>query len=161
MRKLIALVLPFLMLAGVLITLSVFEAQRGADWQIELTKYLAQRQASGEIITVEKVVEASRPENFSPSMGQAARIDWVWSIEEVPMPPTALRCVLLAKQPQTTVSAQTGPAQQVIFIGYHSDQMWRMGWLVYEGPLAPFTPKVVANLDTLGCNLISHNTLPQ
>jgi len=160
MRRFIALILPFLMLAGVLITLSMFESRRGSDWEIKLRDYLAQHQAPGEIIRVEKVIEASRPENFNPSMGQAVRSSWEWGIEELP-PPTAMRCVLLVWKSPAAAQIQAEPKRQVIFIGYHSDKLWRMGWLVHEGLSAPFTPKVLANLDTLGCNLISNDTLSQ
>jgi hypothetical protein len=123
------------------------------DWETALNRYLASVRLPDETIGVEAVVEASKPQNFTANMGKAAPVDWTWQIEEVPFPPTALRCVLLERVPSSAPGVAGKPKRQVVFVGYHNDMLWRAGWLVHEGPQEPFGPELVADLDSIGCHL--------
>ncbi|MEM7346631.1 MAG: hypothetical protein AAF485_20500 [Chloroflexota bacterium] len=89
-------------------------------------------------------MEASQPWNYLNTMGKPVPRGWVWGIETVPFPPTAMQCVLLAEGEIN---------QQVIYVGYHTDNLWRVGWLVHEGPTSPFQPEHIVNLTEIGCDL--------
>lgn len=153
MKRLIALAVPFLVLVSVLVTLAWFEARRAPDWEIVLNDYLAPRGLASETVKIQAVVEAGRPWNFTAAMGQPVGNDWPWDIDRLPFPPTAMRCVLLQKGSSSALTDEGEPERQVIYVGYHDDTLWRAGWLVHEGPQAPFTPELFADLDTIGCDL--------
>jgi hypothetical protein len=157
MKRIIALAFPFLVLVGAVITVLALEARRVPDWQSELNSYVARSRLPGETITVLAEVEASRPWNFSPAMGKAVANEggWPWGNGELPppYPPTAVRCVLLERERKPVTGGGGESIRQVIFVGYHSDGLWRAGWLTHEGPLEAFTPELVANLDAIGCDL--------
>jgi hypothetical protein len=77
-------------------------------------------------------------------MGVARRLDdWRWEVR-LPYPPDELVCVLLA-------GAQA--QHQVVYVGHHTDTLWRVGWLVHQGPASPFPPDVAVELAALGCEL--------
>ena len=152
MKRIIALAFPFIMLVSVVMTFAALEARRGPDWKFELNDYIAQSKLPAETIKVQAVVEASKPWNFSEAMGQAVRNDWRWTIDELPFPPQAMQCVLLERSRKSTVGAKTEPERQVVFVGYHTDTLWRVGWLVHEGPKEPFTQELAAHLNTIGCD---------
>jgi hypothetical protein len=40
-----------------------------------------------------------------------------------------------------------------IFLVHHSDALYRVGWLAYEGPEEPFGPQLAADLASIGCDL--------
>jgi hypothetical protein len=153
MKRIIALAFPFLVLASVVITFAALEARRMPDWETTLSDYIAWSRLPDETIKVQAVVEASKPWNFRATMGKAVRNDWRWGIEQLPFPPTAMRCVLLERERKSAVGVPGEPKHQVIFVGYHTDTLWRVGWLVHEGPQEGFTPELVADLDTIGCDL--------
>ena len=153
MKKIIALVLPFTVLVGVFIPLIVFEQQRIPDWQAELNDYIAKNSRPTELITVRVVTNATQPWNFSASMGQAVPTDWEWSTDTVPPPSDMIKCVLVERNRRATATTPGEQYDQIIFISHHTDTLWPVGWLVYEGPIAPFTPKVATHLDNLGCDL--------
>jgi hypothetical protein len=157
MKKIIALAFPFLVLVGAVITVLALEARRVPDWESELNSYIARSRLPGETITVLAQVEVSRPWNFSPAMGRAIANEsgWPWGNGELPppYPPTAVRCVLLEHERKLATGEAAEPLRQVIFVSYHSDGLWRAGWLTHEGPQDAFTPELMANLDAIGCDL--------
>ena len=157
MKRSIALAFPFLVLVGAVITVLTLEARRVPDWQSELNSYIARSRSPGETITVLAQVEASRPWGFGPAMGRAIASEngWPWGDSELPppYPPTAVRCVLLERGRKLATGEAGEPLRQVIFVSYHSDGLWRAGWLTHEGPLEAFTPELIANLDAIGCDL--------
>ena len=156
MKRMIALAFPFLVLVGAVITVLTLEARRVPDWQSELNSYIARSRVPGETITVLAQVEASRPWSFSPAMGRAIANEngWPWGDSELPppYPPTAVRCVLLERDRKLATGEAGDPLRQVIFVSYHSDNLWRVGWLTHEGPREVFTPELAANLDAIGCD---------
>lgn len=141
MKKIIALAIPLLVLVGTAVLFITLESRRMPDWELELNEYLARPDA----FAVQQVVLARHPENFKPDMGAPVQGDWPWGIEVLPYPPQALRCVLLA-QPDAA-------KQQTVYVGYYSDALWRSGWLVHEGPEAPFSPTLDGHLTAIGCDL--------
>lgn len=153
MKKIIALGFPLMVLVSVVTVLVLLEGQRVPDWQAELSEYITQHRLPGETIKVGVAVQASNPENFQESMGRAVPNDWPWGIGEVPFPPSALKCILLERDRKPIGGTQTEPKRQVIFVGYHSDSLWHVGWLVHEGPVEPFTPEDTTTFNTIGCDL--------
>ena len=157
MKRIIALAFPFAVLVGAVITVLALEARRTPDWQSELNSYVARSRLPDETITVLAEVEASRPWNFSPAMGKAVANEsgWPWGDNELPppFPPTAVRCVLLEHERKPAAGGPGESIRQVVFVGYHTDGMWRAGWLTHEGPLEAFAPELIADLDAIGCNL--------
>lgn len=152
-KRLIALVVPFLVLVGAVITLAWLEARRAPDWETEFNNYVARRGLARESIKIQAVVEAGRPWDFSATMGKPVSNDWPWGIDELPFPPAAVRCVLLEKEGESAFDVEGEPQRQVIYVGYHNDTLWRAGWLVHEGPQTPFTPELATDLATVGCDL--------
>jgi hypothetical protein len=157
MKRIIALAFPFVVLVGAVITVLALEARRTPDWQSELNSYVARSRLPDETITVLAEVEASRPWKFSLAMGKAVANEngWPWGNGELPppFPPTAVRCVLLERERKPAAGGPGESIRQVIFVGYHTDGLWRAGWLTHEGPLEAFTPELTANLGAIGCDL--------
>lgn len=89
MKKLIALMLPWLVLGATLVAVVVLEALRTPDWQAELEAYVATQTVTG-TLTVQSVAEAERPWHFEAAMGQVVSP----FVEEIPYPPQKVRCVL-------------------------------------------------------------------
>ena len=83
-------------------------------------------------------------------MGEAVRNDWRWKVSKLPFPPLAVQCVLLERTRESD-GAEDEPLRQVVFVGHHSDGLYRVGWLVHEGPKEPFSPELQAHLDAIGC----------
>ena len=140
-----------MVLVGVITTVILLEGRRGPDWQVELSEYIIQHRLPDGTIKVGEAVKANKPENFQQSMGLAIPNGWPWGIEEVPFPPSAMKRVLLEQSRNT--GAETQSRRQVIFVGYHSDSLWRMGWLVHEGPIEPFTQEHITTITAIGCDL--------
>ena len=157
MKRIVALAFPFLVLIGAVTTVLALEARRVPDWESELNSYIARSRAPGETITVLAQVEASRPRNFSPAMGRAMAngSGWQWETIESPppYPPTAVHCVLLERVRKFAAGEAGESLRQVIFVSYHSDGLWRAGWLTHEGSQEVFTPELKANLEAIGCDL--------
>jgi hypothetical protein len=134
-------------LAAVAFTLGfiiALEVQRGPDWRLELDAYLAQHTAPAETVRVLAVKKARQPWNFTAAMGAPEAGDRI-----VPSyPPQAVRCALLARS-----RMGAGSVHQVVFLVYHSDALYRVGWLAHEGPEEPFGPEVTEHLELIGCDL--------
>jgi hypothetical protein len=153
MKKILALGIPVLVLLGVVIALAKLEGRRRPDWETTLGDYISRSAQRGEVIEVHKVVDASRPWHFAPEMGRAVRSNWTWQIVQLPFPPKALRCVLVERKRTSALGVPEAPKRQVIYVAYHTDELWRAGWLVHEGPQEPFAAELVADLQAIGCDL--------
>jgi len=121
MKRIIALTIPLAVLIVVLVTLAVLETQRGPDWQLELDEYIAHSALPSETITIQSVIEASKPWNFSEEMGRAVRDDWRWESVDPSFPPEAVQCVLLEQSRKSTIGAEEESRHQVAFVAYHTE----------------------------------------
>ena len=45
------------------------------------------------------------------------------------------------------------PVRQVVYPVDHSDALYRVGWLAYEGPEEPFDEALRSDLASIGCDL--------
>jgi hypothetical protein len=134
-----------LMVAVLAIVAGVFallEATRMPDWEIALQDYLTQN-GWGVNRTPYQAARASQPWHFIPQMGRAIIQDWTWEGIDLPYPPDQVVCVL---------AGQDGGAR-LLFVCYHSDNLWRSGWVVHEGPQSPFTLADREILRQIGCDL--------
>jgi hypothetical protein len=43
--------------------------------------------------------------------------------------------------------------RQVVYLVHHSDALYRVGWLAYEGPEEPFDEALRSDLASIGCQL--------
>lgn len=152
-KKVVALAVSIVALIVAIVIVAVLEARRGPNWRLELDEYIAQSASPSETITIQSVVEASKPWNFSREMGRAVRDDWRWESVAPSFPPKAVQCVLLEQSRKLTVGAEEEPRQQVVFVAHHTDALYRVGWLAYVGPKAPFTQELAAHLAAIGCDL--------
>ena len=124
------------------------EFQRGPNWRLELDEYVEDRRLPEEIVWVEEVRRARRPQDFTPGMGLPAD-----EADLVPtFPPRAVRCVVLRWMMPMDDGAPQGRSQ-VVFVVRHSDGLYRVGWRVYEGPEPPFEAAARADLERIGCGL--------
>jgi tetratricopeptide (TPR) repeat protein len=152
-RRLIALGVPMAALIVALVAFAVAEGRRGPDWQRELDRYIAQSALPSETVTIRSVAEANEPQNFSGEMGRAAPSDWRWGSVTPPLPPAAVQCVLLERARPPAPGSAGESVRQVVYVAYHTDALYRVGWLTYEGPEDPFAPVAAAHLSALGCGL--------
>lgn len=153
MKRIIALTVPFAVTILVVTAVAALEMRRGPDWQIELDEYMAYSALPSETVTIRSVVEAREPWNFSEGMGSAVRDDWRWASIDLPFPPHALRCALLERSREPTAGAEEGSRRQVVFVAYHTDALYRIGWVVHEGPQEPFPRELATHLAAIGCDL--------
>jgi tetratricopeptide (TPR) repeat protein len=148
-KRVATVALPVVILAAVVVTVAALEARRGPDWRLTLDNYLAQRAERLEVLTVQQVVAARQPANFVPAMGVPVPGGPVWESVRPAFPPQAVQCVLIDK----SASASDESGRQVVYVAYHSDSLYHVGWRVYEGPQAPFPPQLQADLRAIGCDL--------
>ena len=143
------LVVCFVLAMVVVAALVVMQAHRGPDWRPVLNEYIAQSASPGEAEPMQRATAARRPDAFTASMGRAARGDVLWDLVTPEFPPEAVQCVLLDR------SGSTGGAQrrEVVYVAYHNDGQFRVGWRVYRAGEAPFSAQLQADLQTLGCDL--------
>lgn len=147
-RRIVALTIPvavFLFALGFIVGL---EVRRGPDWRLELEAYAARQTSPSETIAVRRVERARKPWAFSADMGRSVRDDALYTSA----PAREVRCALLVRS-LTGAAAAEGPARQVVFLVRHSDALYQVGWLAYEGPEAPFGADVREDLETIGCDL--------
>jgi len=147
-RRIAALAVPLVVLFFVLGFVVALEVQRGPNWRLELDAYVADETTPTEMVAVRDVGRARRPWRFTPAMGVLVRGDGV----SPTFPPEAVRCALVERR-GTEEDGEAEPTRQIIFLVRHSDTLYHVGWLAYEGPEEPFGPDLRANLTTIGCNL--------
>jgi hypothetical protein len=157
MNRVIALIIPLMVLVATTMTVVTLEVQREPDWQRELEAYIEAR-AMTETLTVQAVAEAQKPWNFVPRMGIPALNVSTWATaEKLPYPPREVQCALLAQQdPRTELETPDDSVpveRRIVYLGYHSDTLWNVGWLIHEGPREPFSAEVRAHLAAIGCDL--------
>ncbi len=158
MKRVIALTIPLMVLVATVTILVIFEVQRPPDWKSELEAYIEARAVS-ETLTVQSVVKAEKPWNFAAHMGIPALNLSTWATaEKLPYPPHEVQCVLLVRQnpplTQSKTQEESGSFErQIVYISYHSDTLWNVGWLTHEGAREPFSADVKEDLATIGCDL--------
>jgi hypothetical protein len=145
-RRVLFITLPVLIpLATLLIVLVVAEAERPAEWEVQLSEYLTHRNAvQPGTVRLEQITQATKPWNYSPEMGHAV-FGNDFNSETLPFPPEQIRCVLLENR-------QTQD-EEVIFLAYHSDQLWNMDWVVHKPTVALSDPRLVEFMQMIGCSL--------
>jgi len=143
-------ILPAVVLIALGVAFAVLEAKRTPDWRIGLDEYLESVFSPAGRMTVELADRASKPWNFRKDMGDAVIRTRMWDSIELPVPPKEVMCVLLVRTRSSTVDA--GGAR-LVFVGFHTDNLWKQGWIVYEGPESPFTQAVKEDLASIGCDL--------
>ena len=149
-RKLHTMLIPLLIVAGVVAGYWVLESSRPPDWDQALRNYVRRQLPPNAIIEIQRSVSAGKPQNFSTRMGIRTATEWTWEITSVPMPPEAVQCVLLDR---TIPGAPLSESErQIVYLAYHSDNLWRSGWVAYAGPYAPFEPELIATLAEIGCD---------
>jgi len=147
-RKIVALAAPVAVLLFALGFIIALERQRGPNWQLELDEYVAQHTTLTETIRVQTVTRARRPSNFTAAMGTPQAGDWI-----IPSyPPQAVRCALVVRT-HPTDGGEIESVRHVVYLAHHSDALYRVGWLAYEGPREPFGPQLKADLASIGCDL--------
>ncbi len=105
-------------------------------------------------VQVQRTVNARQPWNFDERMGRAwlRPGEWPWQIDRLPFPPNALYCVLIERTPSASAKSSLKAARQLLYVAHHSDQLWRLGWVVHEGQQAPFGAADFKRLVELGCD---------
>jgi len=146
-RRLIALAVPVAVLFFALGFVVGLEVQRGPNWRLELEDYVAEHRSPGDAATIETVARARRPDEFSAAMGTLADPGDIQPSSGA----GAVRCVLL--EWSRPMDDGDRPWRQVVFLVHHSDALYRVGWLAYEGPQEPFGPQLTADLNRIGCDL--------
>jgi hypothetical protein len=145
-----------LSLVVLLVTIGVVvaaEARRGPDWRLELDDYVARSAAPSETVTIHSVVEAGEPQLFHAGMGSAVSDEWPWGSITPSFPPRAVQCVLLERSRGSGAGGERASVRQVVFVVHHSDMLYRVGWLAYEGSEEPFSSGFLAHLSSIGCDL--------
>jgi hypothetical protein len=140
-QKIKALWLIVVMFLALLIPLVLLEARRTPDWQAELARYLERSGTSGVGEHLVDVAEAQHPEQLDAQLVVAAPTGWAWEGIDVPLP-EKLRCVRIAEEPE----------RRYLFVGYHSDGLWHMGWLVHAFCECAGEEEKLVLLDKLGCS---------
>jgi len=141
-----------LALIALIVAFARLEARRGPNWRLELEEYVVHSASPSETVAIQSVVEAKAPQNFRQEMGTAARDDWRWGAIQPSFPPEAVRCVLLERSRPSVTGGERQSARQVVFLAYHTDALYRVGWLAYAGPEEPFPPDLATNLAAIGCD---------
>lgn len=151
-QRILALSILAITLFAVIATFAALEAKRPQDWQRALDDYLASSAAPSGAATVQLVIPAQEPWNFSPDMASPVLTGWLWGNIDIP-PPREMKCVLLERAASSTATSQRPSIREVVLIGYHSDQLWHQGWVVYEIDSDLSIPESLKNLAVLGCDL--------
>jgi hypothetical protein len=152
MRRVVALLVPFAVLIATIGTVGVLEARRLPDWRLELDRYLEATGRPSETVAVQSVVQARRPWNLAPDIVSTASMDPTWQSIDVP-PPSNVRCVLLERVRYSPATAGEWRTQEVVLLGYHTDLLWKDGWIVYELTSDWCTPESHQALAQVGCDL--------
>ncbi len=143
---LVTIMVCFVIALVVVAAAVVMQAHRGPDWQLVLNDYVAQSASPDEAKPAQTVAAARHPEAFTGSMGRAARGDVLWEFVTPDFPPRDVQCVLLDR-------SGAEQRREVVYVAYHDDGLYRVGWRVYRAGEAPFTPELLADLHAIGCDL--------
>jgi hypothetical protein len=130
-RMIMALTLITAVVLVVFIPLGLFESRRTPDWQSRLSQYLEISGVSRQDILRVEVAEAQHPGQFAVQMLQAVPAGTWQGIDRIPLPET-VRCVRIERQGQAGPGIVQPAIGKYLLIGYHSDELWRSGWLVHE-----------------------------
>jgi len=120
-------------------------AARPPDWEVELSAYLTARNTTlADPVILKTVARATKPRNFSgdtfyPVFGNDFR-----GSGGLPYPPEQVQCVRLANRHREN---------EVVFISYHTDQLWNIDWVVHKSVHAPASGAFLEDLQAIGCNL--------
>jgi hypothetical protein len=148
-RKIVALAVPVAALLFTLGFVVFLEVRREPNWRLELREYIALHTPPSENVRIQAVTRASKPWNFSAAMGTPEPGDWI-----IPSsPPQEVRCALLVRSHRSSSGAGDESVRQVLYLVHHSDALYRVGWLAYEGPKEPFGPELKPDLASIGCDL--------
>jgi hypothetical protein len=147
-RKIIALALFVAMLFIVFIPLTILEARRTPDWEAEFGRYLEISETSVAAGQLVEVAEAQHPEQFDAQLLRAVPTGWPWGGIDVPLP-ERVRCIRIREEQAGSVQR---PVSQYLLIGYHSDGLWHVGWLVHEFCEYVSEEEQQAFLAKLGCD---------
>jgi len=153
MRRIAALAIPSVALMVVAVGLAALETRRRPDWRMTLDEYIAHSASPSETVTVQSVAEAREPWNLRKGMWEAVPDDWTWTVDELPFPPLGVQCVLLERARRTDIGNEQGRLRQVVFVGYHTDGLYRVGWVVHSGPDGPLGQELQTRLAEIGCEL--------
>jgi hypothetical protein len=155
LRKIILISLPLFVLLVMLTAVVAFEEKRTPDWQQVLKRYIEETRPIAVEVSILESVQASRPWNFDESMGVAYRQpnSWPWDIDRLPFPADALYCVLMQREPLEAAYQEVKSNHQIYYVAHHADALWRVGWVVHEGPMQPFAAAVRDDLAEIGCDL--------
>jgi len=140
-RKIVALALFVTMLLVILIPLVILESRRTPDWQAEFERYLEISETSVADGQLVEVAEAQHPEYFDAQLLIDVPTGWSWGGIDVPFP-EKVRCIRIEEEPDS----------QYLFIGYHDDGLWHVGWLVHEFCEYVGKEERQALLTKLGCD---------
>ena len=149
MDKRAALILRVALIVAAAAALAWAEARRTPDWQIALQGYMQERLDAEQQWVVLDTATARSPEAFAPHMAQPVVLEWTWEGIEIPYPPRSVICVLFAPAGSSSEKSHA----RVLFVSHHSDNLWRQGWIVHEGPQSPLAPHVQETLSLLDCGL--------
>jgi hypothetical protein len=138
-------------------TVAAFERQRIPDWQQALNLYLEQTRLSALKLGVQEPLKSTLPWNFRAEMGNPnlELRKWPWDFGRLPYPPDRLYCVIVGPTPSAAKQADkqgVQPPRQLLYIAHHTDAMWRVGWVVHQGPTLPFDAAASSDLAAIGCN---------
>jgi hypothetical protein len=150
-RMIMALTLITAVLFVVLIPLGIFESRRTPDWQSELSQYLEISGVSMKDIHLVEVAEAQRPGQFAVQMLQAVPTGTWEGIDRIPLP-EMVRCIRIERQRQAEQGIALPSIGKYLLIGYHSDDLWRSGWLVHEFREGVSEGEQQVLMANLGCN---------
>jgi hypothetical protein len=148
-RRVVALAVPLAVLVFTLGVVVALEVQRGPNWRLELDEYLARHTWPSETVRIEAVTRARRPWNLTSAMGTPEPGDWIIPASS----PEAVRCVLIVRSRRSASGIGDEATRQVVYLAFHSDALYRVGWLAYEGPEEPFGPQLTEDLESIGCDL--------
>lgn len=147
----VTLVVPLIVATIILI----LEADRPADWRVELGQYILYRNThADESISIQEIVEAHRPWHFDSEMSDTVFGDSVFRTDNryngqrggyitLPFPPEQLYCVLLEGDDRL----------ELAFVALHNDQVWWQDWLVHQSSTAVGTAAFEETMSRLGCEL--------
>jgi hypothetical protein len=131
-RQMMAVTLIAAVLLVVLIPLGLLESRRTPDWQFELSRYLKLSGVSVEDIQHVEVAEAQRPGQFAVQLLQAVLYGGTWQgIDRIPRP-DRVRCIRIERQGLAGHGTAPPSISEYLLMGYHSDDLWRAGWIVHQ-----------------------------